>query len=442
MTDLLRIGIEGWLSPEFGDPTDRATTAELKIQVGGEVATRLEDLFAKTVRDTARVSAYRLAYWFADNWWRLRWEPEHPGSDRSSDWAMSHRIGAAGGGYLWPDLTIACDGDSVSLRAAGANTTTDHAVRYLSEFSQIVSAGDYERSVDTFVGQVIARLADLRIADLDLPELWKEIGQECHDPALSRLRRLEAMLGCDADEGDEGLLRALNGYGERFGPAAIDEIAAAFKQTGALGELGALDQRLPQASAELSLPGLDDLRAVLDSARRRNQLPWQIGETLANAARRLWGLGSGPIESGRFTAIVGAPQTLLEPDSQPPLGPLATAAGLRNPEHPGRFRVLMHARPAPSMRFEFARVLADAIWADAPETLLPVTKAKTARQKMQRSFAGQFLCPYDELVGMVDPQDPDDDAMEQAAQRFAVSPLVVRTLLVNKGYRGRELLRV
>lgn len=70
---------------------------------------------------------------------------------------------------------------------------------------------------------------------------------------------------------------------------------------------------------------------------------------------------------------------------------------------------------------------------------MPVTRAKTARQKLQRAFAAELLCPSQALQDML-PQDPEDDDVEGAARHFEVSPLLVRTSLVNKGLLPRDRL--
>jgi len=86
-----------WLQRDNGDTVARATFAEIVISACGHIATQVEDLVAKTVRCGMRVSAFALARWFAANWWRLCWEPERRAS---AGWKMSHKIGAAGEGYL------------------------------------------------------------------------------------------------------------------------------------------------------------------------------------------------------------------------------------------------------------------------------------------------------------------------------------------------------
>ena len=57
----------------------------------------------------------------------------------------------------------------------------------------------------------------------------------------------------------------------------------------------------------------------------------------------------------------------------------------------------------------------------------------TARQKRQRSFAAEFLCPIDALVAFLN-GNYSESAQEEAAENFQVSEKTVETLLINHGY--------
>ena len=111
--DPLRIEVEQWLSGAPSAEHERQTLAAIRIRVGDQTVTRVEDLHARTVRDSSYLSAYHLAYWLAEHWWRLRWEPE--ATDADPDWLMSHCLGAAGAGYVWPPLILSCDGEAMRL---------------------------------------------------------------------------------------------------------------------------------------------------------------------------------------------------------------------------------------------------------------------------------------------------------------------------------------
>lgn len=73
------------LESDHPDPIERACAIALSVYAGVRCLTQVEDRFARTVRAVVRVSGYRLALWFAGNWWRLRWEPEQ---DQDDDWHL------------------------------------------------------------------------------------------------------------------------------------------------------------------------------------------------------------------------------------------------------------------------------------------------------------------------------------------------------------------
>jgi Zn-dependent peptidase ImmA (M78 family) len=83
-------------------------------------------------------------------------------------------------------------------------------------------------------------------------------------------------------------------------------------------------------------------------------------------------------------------------------------------------------------------LIADGLLAPDDERLLPaVTKAKTSRQKFQRSFAQEFLCPFDALMEKLGAPSaenpPEEDDIDDAAQYFNVSTRVIETTLANHG---------
>ena len=61
-----------------------------------------------------------------------------------------------------------------------------------------------------------------------------------------------------------------------------------------------------------------------------------------------------------------------------------------------------------------------------------MTDAGTARQKAQRAFAIEFLCPISALENYLK-HDFSEEAVEEAAEYFGVSELAVRSHLANHG---------
>jgi Zn-dependent peptidase ImmA (M78 family) len=64
---------------------------------------------------------------------------------------------------------------------------------------------------------------------------------------------------------------------------------------------------------------------------------------------------------------------------------------------------------------------------------LASTDLSTARQKYQRAFAAELLCPVDAVVNFLD-GDLSESALDEAAEYFEVGEITVRSLLSNNGY--------
>lgn len=173
-------------------------------------------------RRRIRVSAYHLAAWFVANWWRLRWESEGAGLS----WEMSHRMGAAGNGYLWPDIEISGGQDSVRIRATPIVAEPFSQFRFLNGLDRSVPAERFESAVKGLVASVTKRLThpildcpdDVR----DLSTAWKELQREMQDQDVALLRSLEARMGFDPDEADPGLLNRLANATRELGSGAIE----------------------------------------------------------------------------------------------------------------------------------------------------------------------------------------------------------------------------
>ena len=84
-------------------------------------------------------------------------------------------------------------------------------------------------------------------------------------------------------------------------------------------------------------------------------------------------------------------------------------------------------------RFELARLLGDYILMDgSDEKWLTSTDLPTSRQKFQRAFAAEFLCPIEPLKDFLQ-NDYSESAIEDAAEHFDVSQITVNSLLKNNG---------
>ena len=169
MTDSFQIRLDQWLSREHGSPLERATLAEVSVWLDDYSLTKLEDVLAKTVRLSARLSVHALAYWLAGNCCRLRWEPESALNSR--DWYPSHSIAAAGGGYLWPNVTFSSDGDYVLVRAMRTGDKSPGPVRYLADLDGKITTDALEGGIDPLFEALFVEYWSL--APLPRPERGK-----------------------------------------------------------------------------------------------------------------------------------------------------------------------------------------------------------------------------------------------------------------------------
>ena len=94
-----------------------------------------------------------------------------------------------------------------------------------------------------------------------------------------------------------------------------------------------------------------------------------------------------------------------------------------------RSRIALRSKWEAGRRFDLARLLGDRLLGQ-DEPLLPATRAYTYRQKAQRAFAAELLCPYHAVRDFLG-TDRSAERREEAASYFNVSPLAISTVLVN-----------
>ena len=426
-----------WLPGDAVDASEHSALAEISIRVGGRCATEVEDVFDKTFRP-ARLSAYKLSEWFAFNWWRLLWEP----ASASYSWEASHKVGNVGGGYVWPNLSFSSDWQSVLVSARPTERWDAEPVRYLNRFDELpVAIADFESEASGFIEETIERLSGAGSPESKLRTLWDEVSSERRDAETANRRILEACMGFDPDEAPAGLLDIVSEQIIPYGEGAIREIAAERKDE-TISYLNRVLESVGRKDAMAArLPNLADIRRRLAVQPAESSVPWVRAERTAQIARETWGLES-PTPTSVLCDLLSIRQDSflnVSPNGETPL-----TAGVRDADDLDAFRISMSAKHPRSRRFRLARLAADHIAADAEDALLPATRLKTERQKFQRAFAQELLCPFDalnEYLGYPDGETLDEDDMHDAADYFDVSPLLIHAALVNKGVLGSESLR-
>ena len=412
-------------SPE--SPEDEATLSRIAVNVDRIRLTQTLDARTMRVHDGANLSAYRLAEWLTWNWWRLRWEPTHQNvqRDRRLGWRQAHELAGIGGGWLWPNVTVRSDGLRIGLDALPSPEVEAEPVRYLASRSTVVSAEAFEAGVDDFVERVLARLDECALGGTDLSTAWKELAAERADPESAAYRKIEAFLGCDVDEADPGQVERIILDGRTLGRPAMTEVAADGFRTA--------DELREEARSTGFDAGAGDRARVLGGAwdGGGQRAPWEVGAEAADALRRREGLGDGPVPDRRLADLCAVQAQALGETAA--VGTMAFAL-----HEPGvEDRIVLRSKWRTGRRFEAARLLADSVLVETGDRLRPATGASTYRQKMQRAFAAEFLCPFGSLIDTLE-DDFSEEARDAAAARFAVSPLAVTTVLANHGVVDRQ----
>lgn len=418
MNTLLSIHAE-WETLNRGSPEERACFAAIGIRYGDFWLTRAEDAFVGRLRNKVHLSAYRLAEWLAWNWWRLRWEPRNhrPG------WALAHHLAAIGGGYVWPNITLSSDGERIVLLAKPTQFRASEPLRYVEDIAAVVRASVFVDAIDLFIEQVRGQLRAEHVSDTNLDEIWHELSAERADLAAHERRRLEALMGFDPDEAPPERIETLVADAKLLGDRAMCEVAAAqefltakdlerFAESNGFSASPCDAARLPTT---VSLPAFGDTPA------------WKFGTAAACALREHEQLGVAPISNRRLAQLTGVDEAALTEVTK--RSPNVSYALDKNSSVGW---VVLRSKWNTGRRFELARLLGDRIASNSNGRLFPATHSYTYRQKLQRSFAAELLCPIEAIQNILH-EDFSPEAIEEVADRFDVSELMIRTSLINHG---------
>lgn len=411
MIDMFNITTQ-WESLDFGTEEEKAGFARVGIQANNQWLTEMHDELSATVKKEALLSSYHLAEWFAWNWWRLRYESK-PISREANEWLMAHNMAEIGGGYIWPQIITVSDGYRIAL--ISRPTVKQSAFRYLNAASVVIKAGDWESTIDEFIQRVISRLDAMRVASSNLLDVWQSVQEERACPQLSVYRRLEALLGYEPDEAPESTIRLLIDAQSNFGEEAVYELAASkvskevfsFETLKNSGVNSNLNERLVVAN----LPKISSSQAA-----------WQLGTQLAKEVRHQLGSPSQPISNKELAELMAIKeQAIVETN----LSPLEIGYALKTANTQGK--VNLSGSRITGRRFDLARLLADHLMFNN-DSLSLAASSSTYRQKVQRSFAAELLCPFDVLKNELD-ENISEEQQENLAEHFMVSPWTIKNIL-------------
>jgi hypothetical protein len=162
---------------------------------------------------------------------------------------------------------------------------------------------------------------------------------------------------------------------------------------------------------------------------------WRRGIEAAQQIRARERIAADRIADVQLADLAGVGVEALTEQAGTPPAPnfsLAEDSGLR--------KVVLRSKWVTGRRFALARLLGDSLFSESSfgERLRAATESKTYRQKFQRAFAAELLCPYDKIIEMLQGNQPTADRQEEIAHHFRVSDRIVRNQLSNHGDLERE----
>ena len=329
-------------------------------------------------------------------------------------------------------------GEFVLITARAVERSKTSPIRYIADSSVWVRVEVFEQAIFDCIEGTLARLEAVGIAKTDLAILWSDVRTEKADMHTALWRRIEALAGYDPDEAPEAFVRELIDAGENSGWATIQELAAASRRR-AIHDLKILQKAVQTHGVSFRIADFERMHADVQPAVSNTAIPpWQRAYHAARVARSIWGLDGKPVSNSQLAEMTGMQREVLDIAAGP--GSAAEApysASIWSRDDRER-RLILNRKPVTSRRFSVCRLIGDRLCGQNGEVLSAATDAGTSRQKFQRAFAQELLCPFDALMRFLDKDMPGDDDIEDAADYFQVSPRLVHATLVNHHVLPRE----
>ena len=423
---------------DSGSAEEQATFGMLVMAANGRPLTAGMDTAGDTLNLGPYVSGYPFAEWLAWNWWRLRWELGRPAAESAARrWDFAHRMSTIGEGYAWPNIAIFSDGRRSFLVSEPSQNPDSVMFRYIgTSRREAVSAESLEAAIDQFAEAVLTRLDGRELRDTNLHRLWSDLKTEREDLELARFRRLEAQLGYDPDEADEGDIRDRLNDADAIGEEALGEVAADEAAHGGTMSAKDIENVAKRSGFDANSNDAVVLSDPANAPRPGEIQAWRIGQRLARSIRSQEGLNGQALPDKRLAEFAGTRTNAISKK-----GKRSAGISFALDRDGGRSRISLKSRWKTGRRFELARLIGDRIFgnqiAGCVEPLYPATRTYSYRQKVQRAFAAELLSPFEAVNDMLD-GDYSEEKQNEVAEHFAVSPLTIRTQLVNHRRIGRE----
>ncbi len=412
-------------------PEIEQTTGMFLFSAGDICLTRNVDLWAKTIKEKVLVSAYPLAIWMAGNWWRLMYEPLPPQNFKPTEaWRMAHEMPAAGHGFLWPQIILATDSEKMQIWAKPSRPENTQAIKYLNGLTTpfSIDVADFIKIIDIFINNTLSRLTATGNKETDLFHLWHEVLDERADHDAAKYRRIEAEMGFEPDECPEEIVADSLEIAERLGENNLSELAPVCGKTSAKGPLGEIRELL----AEKGIKGKPDLfsGSFCVAEPPGSFQPWRHANESARQTRKMLGNPTEKFQTDTLCELLGLNHDDI--NNWQPFSRQQISFAIRQDQNCYEF--YPRKKHPTAKRFELARFVGDYMLSKQNDhgANIACTDLRTCRQKFQRAYAAELLCPMDGLIEFLN-NDFSESAIEDAANHYEVSPTTVVSILANNG---------
>jgi hypothetical protein len=418
-----------WSPNGNNSPEIQQTMGMFSLQAGEIYLTENEDIWTQKIRSTVLLSAYPLALWMSSSWWRLLFEPLPPaGIKPSVDWRMAHELTASNQGFIWPRVLCASDTESMQIWATPSDPANKQSVRYINGLERPVSENflEFDSIAAAFIESVISRLNETGVYGTSLAHLWEEVQEERSDPYSTMYRRREAELGFDADECPDEIVKDALDLAKRVGNETLSELAPTCgKESLETKPFSAIKELIESTGLKGKPVNWSNLPVNQDPVKA----PWQRAKEVASFVRKEIGNEENPITNKSLCDLLGLQELEYDAWQPPKRQPISVAVPLKE----DGFSYHPRKKYPTAKRFELARLMGDyLLYGNCGKSWLASTDIRTSRQKYQRAFAAEFLCPLDSLQVYLN-NDYSESAIEDASEYFKVSQKTIETILTNNG---------
>jgi hypothetical protein len=289
--------------------------------------------------------------------------------------------------------------------------TPAYAQYFSPGWRQIITQSQFETVLTDFINKTIAQLDATGNKETELHALWREVCQERSETDFNYYRILEACLGHDPGEGPEEDIDRLVELADTDGAGRqpVFELAAV------------LSTKPPApnfAEALLNLQGTGlaakfnhgDFKPLASIDNEPGE-PWEIGRTMARELRDYLRLGQRPLSndwlSDSFEIKIN---DIVSTNDVSPFHNMSLGV----PDDDRRLKIHLHLPEETSRRFYLSRILGERLLnTERPSDWLPATYGRTWRQKYQRAFAAEFLCPFQVIEERLTESDLDIDEIDK-----------------------------